>query len=173
MKLVLPFILVLSSVLCAQVKPSPKVLPQAAAPTAVNLGLVSRCPQTTPAILMWSGTGFFCANLGSGLSLGTNGVLNAAVAAPVTPQWTVETISLASLTAGATGVSYQTTKTPINGVVFFSYISTFLGNSSAGAVLYTGNPLQLTLPPIWQNCTIAPVPVPCTADLLTITYQWQ
>jgi hypothetical protein len=171
MRFILALFLAVS--LHAQVKPSPKVLPQASAATSVNLGLVSKCPQASPAILMWSGTGFFCANLGFGLSLSQSGMLLVTVAASPVPQWSLEVVSLASLTTGATGISYTPLHTPINGLVMYSYISASVGLTNSGAVQYTGNPLNLTLPSGWQNCTIAPIPANCIADILQIFYQYQ
>jgi hypothetical protein len=144
--------LMLGGSLCAQ-----------GAPTAVNIlaGLV-RCPTITPAILMWTGTGFTCATLGQGLVL-QNGtlVLNIPQTAS-TPTWQAETVALTSLATGATSTPYTPLKTPVTGVVLWWYNSTNIFMAASGAMVYTGAPLTFTLPTGWTS-----------TDTIVISYQSQ
>lgn len=163
MSLILTFLMLVGQSIPTKSGGDPtKQLPKAALPTAVNVGLVTKCPQTTPAIVMWSGSIFICASLGTGLSLGSNGVLNVTSVSSAS-SWQVDIVSLASVAAGATGLSFATSKTPLVGSpVLFWYNSTSVLLASSGAVAYTGNPLPLNLPIGWLS-----------TDTFTIAYQYQ
>jgi hypothetical protein len=133
------------------------------ASTAVNiLAGLARCPTITPAVLMWTGTGFTCATLGPGLVL-QNGtlILSISQTAP-TPTWQAETVTLLSVTPGATSTPYTPLKTPVTGVVLWWYNSTNIFLTASGAMAYTGAPITFTLPTGWTS-----------TDTIVISYQSQ
>lgn len=132
-----------------------------ARPTVINFtAAIVKCPTGSPAFVMWTGSNFACVTLGSGLTL-SGGALNAAPAAPYTPLWQTEPISLAAVAPGATTLTYTTAKTPLS-AIWFAYASTEFFLSNSGMVPYTGQALTITLPIGWT-----------ASDTLTVTYQSQ
>ena len=136
---------------------------QSATPTLISvLTLLAKCPTTAAAFVLWSNTGFYCVALPAGwTATGTPPVLTAPTTT-YTPVWQVETVSLATLAAGSTSISYTTLKSPASGVVNFWYNSTNLFNSTSGAIAFTGQPLTFTLPAGWA-----------AMDTITVSYQSQ
>jgi hypothetical protein len=165
MKLII-IILVSIFGLQAQVPVKPAVPTPAAkvgATAPVNIGLIVKCPQSTVGLLMWSGTGFICASLGSGLQLTSAGVLQViAMPPPISPLWQVDTFLLGSLASSGTVISVSTSHSPINGAIMYWYNSTNIVLASSGAMNFSGNPLTFNLPLGWS-----------AADTITVLYQYQ
>lgn len=136
---------------------------QSATPTLISvLTLLAKCPTTAAAFVLWSNTGFYCVALPAGwTATGTPPVLTAPTTT-YTPVWQVETVSLATLAAGSTSISYTTLKPPVSGIVNWCYVSTSLLAPGCGMVAYTGSPLSFLLPAQWA-----------ATDTITVSYQSQ
>jgi hypothetical protein len=121
-----------------------------------------RCPPPAPAVALMAFVAgqFQCVPLGPGLSI-QGGAIVASQPAPYTPAWQVESISLATLAAGATTVSYTPLKPVAGGTVFWWYQSD-LAHTASGAIAYTGAPVTVTLPTGWA-----------ATDTVLIAYQSQ
>ena len=124
---------------------------------------INRCTSGSPAIIGWTGVGFTCLPLPTGWAFGGTSAAPTLIAPAASgPLWSVETVSLASLASTATQISYTTLKTPITGVVLWSYASTNLFLESGGSVVYLASPITFSLPIGWS-----------TTDSISLTYQYQ
>lgn len=131
---------------------------------------IAHCTPGTPALLMWTGTTFGCAPIGSGLAI-IGGVLtststnngNGGGNVPYSPTWQIETISLATVAPGATSITYTPSKTPLANVPIFWWYYASVVNLSTSGTAPSGSPLSITpLPAGWT-----------AADTIVIAYQSQ
>ena len=122
---------------------------------------ILRCAGTAPQVIGWNGKQMQCLALGTGLSI-VNGTLTIALPAQQPPAYQVETISLTSLAATATTVTYTTAMTPIGGAVLWWYSSANISMLSSGATAWTGQPFTVALPAGWLP-----------ADTITVFYRSQ
>lgn len=116
--------------------------------------LLPNCTAKPPALLMWTGTNFDCLNLGTGFTVSLpNNTINVNIPSPPpsSPQWQIDTVSLTSSAATSTGIAFTTTKTPVGGVVWSIYVSGNVFTNTLNILVFTQNPLSLTLPSGWSN----------------------
>ena len=119
------------------------------------LGQVKTCGGAADQIYAFTGGKFQCIGLGTGLSI----VAGKLTITSSNIQWTIDTISLSSIAATATTVTFTPSKTPLTGALFFYYNTTNLMLSGiSGAIPFTGQSVTFTLPPGWvptETITIA------------------
>lgn len=140
------------------------------AQTGINIATVAKTctPAQTPYLIMWAGIvngnvpGIVCVGLPAGWTY-SNGVLTITQTTGPAPQWTAETISLASLPVGSTSISYTPLHTPLTGIVQWWYNASNTWLTAAGVIAYTSTtaPMVFTLPGTWTSL-----------DTIVINYQY-